>query len=85
MPRNISERLRKRSVTERGETVINTRSDEAVGFLVRMWRWWAVIEDGLHYREGDYLLERLVRLEQELAALKKDLDPASVRRPTADQ
>jgi hypothetical protein len=48
--------------------------------LDRLWRRirdeWQVFEDGLHYREGDYLAERILRLEKDIEAIKATLPPA---------
>jgi hypothetical protein len=52
-----------------------------IGRLDRLWRRirdeWQVFEQGLHYREGDYLAERISRLEKDVEAIKAALPSAA--------
>jgi hypothetical protein len=39
----------------------------------RIWRGLQSLDEGLHYREGDYLSERISRLEKDVEMLKAKL------------
>jgi len=36
----------------------------------RIWDGWQALDEGFHYREGDYLAERVSRLERDVEAIK---------------
>jgi hypothetical protein len=50
-------------------------------FWKRIWDGWQALDEGFHYREGDYLAERIARLEKDVEAIKAALPSTSSTDP----
>ena len=56
-----------------GSEMLNMNMRGLSRFWKRIWDGWQALGEGFDYREGDYLAERIARLEQDVEAIKAAL------------